>query len=464
MSLIRVLPKSILLIILITLAAYFLLIFIITKQEKVKAIVEKLIIISFFFIIPGVKVFPFGRIHPNQLYQINKSLPTYVGLIILYIAIIVILHGRFERILQNIILLFKQDFLGIFLVFLLLSTFWSPNPLMTFRYSVVVIGTSTFAFYISRKYNWSDLSKFLCWSTGLLALLSAFLALFVPSIGHHNLYRTGWNGVTNHPLHLANLMAYTALFWLANATYQSKNAKIISLGFAGLALMVMNFANSSGALVSFFVTMIIVVLIPLLRRLNFSQLVIFISSFTVINTLLIFVVVENLENILTVLGKDITFTGRVPLWNGIFTKLEHPFWLGYGFQGFWQPWLEGIHSINSPVYILYKSLGNSHWAVHAHNGFLDIYLSLGLVGLTLFTLSFLLNILRSIVYLISSKHAEAGLPLILLIYLLMSNLTESQILTKYYPHVWFYYVLLTVRLRIDTTKQSLEMAKIKQEL
>jgi|GEM_PF-6888601 len=50
----------------------------------------------------------------TRVFKTYKSLAACVGLIILYLAIVLVLPGRFERILQNIILLFKQNFLGLF--------------------------------------------------------------------------------------------------------------------------------------------------------------------------------------------------------------------------------------------------------------------------------------------------------------------------------------------------------------
>ena len=72
-------------------------------------------------------------------------------------------------------------------------------------------------------------------------------------------------------------------------------------------------------------------------------------------------------------GKTLAFTGRDVIWNfSIHMIKEHPF-LGYGFLGLWK---------NESL--LYSSLEkyNSHFVGgHAHNGFFEVLLSCGIIGI-----------------------------------------------------------------------------------
>jgi hypothetical protein len=77
-------------------------------------------------------------------------------------------------------------------------------------------------------------------------------------------------------------------------------------------------------------------------------------------------------------AEDHTGTGRVKLWLALGDMIWHRPWLGYGFGGFW------LGRDGPSAYVL-ETVG---WATpNGHNGFLDLWLDLGAVGLLLFTFS-----------------------------------------------------------------------------
>ena len=73
------------------------------------------------------------------------------------------------------------------------------------------------------------------------------------------------------------------------------------------------------------------------------------------------------------LGRDATLTGRTEIWGSLLPDLMHQPFLGYGFSGFWNVERTLAHKIGE-----------------AHNGYLDVCLQLGFVGL-FFTIMFLLS-------------------------------------------------------------------------
>jgi O-antigen ligase len=87
--------------------------------------------------------------------------------------------------------------------------------------------------------------------------------------------------------------------------------------------------------------------------------------------------IDSYESLIAALGRDPSLTGRVPLWKAIIPMaLEKPV-LGYGYGAFW------LGSAGPSVWV-WTAIG---WrAVHGHNGYLDLWLDLGIVGLALGTL------------------------------------------------------------------------------
>jgi O-antigen ligase len=392
--------------------------------------------------LPGVRMAPFPLLQPATFLSEGKPLTSNLIQVVLYGSIILVLRPRLNHILQNLILLFKQPFLGIFYFILFFSMFWSETPLITLKYILVFLGVTLFAIHIGRQYNWHEIAKFLRWSSTLIAVLSICFALFKPSMA---IVEKGWQGILGHPIHLGNLMALSTSLWLLQMLYKPMH-RWLSSGFAIISLTVMQFANSAGAFCTFLVLITFLFITPWLQktRIEISFLVAIILMAG--NVILTFWLVENLDKFVTSLGKDLTFTGRVPLWNELVEMVKQRPWVGYGYQGFWQAW----RGMNSPANPVVHKIGE--WAVHAHNGFLDIALNLGLLGLLLFIFSFLTNLGRAILYMSRDKQAEVVVPILLLTFLTFSNLSESQLLEP--GHIWFCYIILTVRLHIDTTRKT----------
>lgn len=423
--------------------AYFIILFHYTAQGRFALILEKLITGLCFFILPGVNIPLFTLLDPGVLFSLDRPLSSSLTQVFLYACIIIIKRPHLYHIVENLILLFKQPLLGLFFTILISSAFWSATPLITLQGSMVLLFVSTIAVHVGRQYNWHNLSKLIRWSTTLIAALSAFCALFVPSIGLHF---KGWKGVMGHPIHLGNLMALSATLWLLYA-FNNPKRRWISFGMGIFSLIVMQFANSAGAFCTFIVLINLLLLIPFLKRLKFQVAFAVLTAFMVVSVGLAVLIVENLDKIVVALNRDLTFTGRVPLWTALaeLAVKQRP-WLGYGYGGFWQSSL----GADNPAGPVVRRVGE--WAVHAHNGFLDICLSLGLIGLLLFVFSYLTNIILAILIMRHDKQPEAVLPLVILMFIILSNLSESKLLEP--THVWFYYIVIAVRLHIDTNRKS----------
>ena len=425
--------------ILVGLVASFIVLFNLTKDKAIASVFQQIVVYGFLFIVSGVAIFPFSHLNLASLGTPEKSLFSGVLLLLLYAAVFVLLRVRIKQILTNIIILFQQKYLGIYLGLIIFSAFWSETHWLTLKAAISLIFISGFAVCFARIYNWKQIFKLLSCNQIIIAFFCAFMAIFVPSEGQTD---KGWAGAVGHPIDLGNMMALTAALWLLNAIQNSKY-RWRSLLFCIISITIMQLANSAGAFVVFLSVTVIVFIPPIFRRLNFLQ-----ANFLFTVILLIFAVpsiwlFSNLDNTMSLLGKDMTFTGRVPLWNLLIEQnISERLWFGYGYSGFWQPW----QGSDNPAAAIFRLIGD--WAVHAHNGFLDIILSVGLIGFVVFALSFLSNVSRAIKLIFSNRSPESVLPLILLTYVFMTNLSHSPIVMPNY--VWFLYVLTTVRLHINT--------------
>ena len=137
------------------------------------------------------------------------------------------------------------------------------------------------------------------------------------------------------------------------------------------------------------------------------------------------------ERLLGAIHVDATFTGRTEIWRFAFASLAEHWGLGYGYQSFWNA---GPHSPNLQAEVEFIRYLNQ-----AHNGYLDILLALGAVGLSLAVCALAQAIVNlSRIRLISPVTYWTGWSL--LIFVLMHNLTESSLLRGYSPP-WIFLLL-----------------------
>jgi O-antigen ligase len=117
-----------------------------------------------------------------------------------------------------------------------------------------------------------------------------------------------------------------------------------------------------------------------------------------------------------------TLTGRTELWSELLTYVASRPVLGYGFEGFWGP--EHTASVS-------LSLG---WVVpHAHNGYVEMLLDLGLVGLILFVVALLSGVVHAQRRLrLSPGDTEALFSITLLVWVMVAMISEKVLPQTHY--------------------------------
>jgi O-antigen ligase len=129
----------------------------------------------------------------------------------------------------------------------------------------------------------------------------------------------------------------------------------------------------------------------------------------------------NSERITNALGRSSDLTGRTEIWSSVAASiLERPL-LGYGYSGFWS-------EVSAASAELDHAVGGT--IMYSHNGYLEVLLSLGIVGFAL-TLAFLGAGIRRALYWSDRDRSSRGLwPLAFLLFFLLQNVTECSILLQ----------------------------------
>lgn len=349
------------------------------------------------------------------------------GISLISILLVVIGHKKV------IAILIREKWLWLLLGIALASTFWSDVPGTTLRGSVFVGQITTFGLYFAARYSLREQLKLLAVTFSVVVLLSIATALALPDYGvmtfqEGGFHQGAWRGIYIHKNGLGRMMVLSALVFLLSVNSSRKYRSIAWAGFVlSIALIVLS--TSKTALAILFIS---IALLPFYKALRWrSSLAICLAIATIfIGGSVAVLLVSNAEAILGVFGRDLTLTGRTDLWAAVLDKIGERPWLGYGYGGFWRSW-EGESA---------QVLSIVRWAApHSHNGFLDLCLDLGLLGLLTFAFIFLAVCWRSIICLRSIRTSEGLLPIGYLTFLLLANLTESSLFRQ--NSLWILFIV-----------------------
>ncbi len=331
----------------------------------------------------------------------------------------------------------RDKFLLILIGITVASVLWSDAPELTTRRGIAILGTTLFGWYFACRYTLKEQLQLFAWSLGISAVLSVLLAIGLPSYGVMSTQEGGahagkWRGVYVHKNVLGRTMVLSTVVFLLIAS-GSRKYRWLAWTLVALSVILILLSNSKTALILLLAFLVFLRLSRTLRW-HYNVLIFLLMTVVVVIASVGILLVGNLDNIADATGLDLSLTGRTDIWAAAFDKiLERP-WLGYGYGGFWL----GLDGESRYIWLATK------WtAPHSHNGFVDLCLDLGFIGLFFYLLSFLNNCIQAVRLVRSSRTSEGFWPLMYLTYLLLANLTESSILRQN-DLSWVLYVALSV--------------------
>lgn len=310
-----------------------------------------------------------------------------------------------------------------FLIFAGLSIFWSVNPEISIYRWVTLLCILITGAYIGLRYDLSEIRKFLSVFGIYLLLISTLLVFFVPEIGIMNYYiiQGAWSGIYWHKNHMGLLATFINILFLINIinSFPSRQRDILFWGVLYLYSLVFLYQTDSVAayLTTIFLHgLILVALLWLKFRQHIRRV-----HYLVVGTLLIVaaaILFINLDQFFAIFNRNTTLTGRIPMWSYLFdTYINEKPILGYGFNAFWY--------IKSHQEALQQAAGYPDTIIIADNGFLDILVNTGYVGLGLFLIFYGYAWWRSLRYALSAQAITGFFPLILMSYTLLANISWS---------------------------------------
>jgi exopolysaccharide production protein ExoQ len=329
-----------------------------------------------------------------------------------------------------------------------ISGLWSALPDSTELTAKAVQRAMLIGVYLASRYSLKEQMRILSWVLGIISLVSLFVSLGLPSMGR-SASSGAWQGIFLYKNHFAIFMNLAASLFLLNYLNHYKcRYKYRWFGWIGFMICtIMIFLSLSKSNYVIFLISIFLLPLRIFVKQEYKLQVILIGKTFLFAGLALFLVFNNLESIVVdTLGKNLEFNGRTPIWElCIELGLKRP-WLGYGIAGFW--------GSRESLLVQATTWAGSTFAIdeiyqfNSHNGYLEVFLQLGLVGLSLYLLSLISTLKRTIHYLISTGSFESIWVLQTLIIICLYNFSDTggtisrgflwiiYISLAYSTHVW----------------------------
>jgi len=365
------------------------------------------------------------------------------GLCLIIVPIVLVRLGRFVWVAS------RDKLLMVLIGFALISVLWSYAPEATLRQSVTLLGGAFLGIYLAMHYSVHEQMRIFAWVLGIAAVLSFFVALAFPALGIGiTVNPEAWTGIYDHKNVLGRSMALSAVLFFISIGYLRKRW----IGWGGFILSFV-LVLLSRSLTSLVAVIAILGLMPLYRSLRWRDLrakAVVICAVALLISVTIVMFAANPAPFFKAVGRDpvknTLVVGRMQLWNDLLHKAEQRPLLGYGLGAFWLGWEGELADI-----------GARHgWNPQsAHNGYLDIWLELGLIGLGVMLCHLFLNFRRGTILIRSSGAIEGLWALAYLTFLSLTNLTQATLITRSAGLFWTFYVALSVSMCIQLRRMSI---------
>jgi exopolysaccharide production protein ExoQ len=326
----------------------------------------------------------------------------------------------------------------------LASTAWSQFPKDSFLIGSYAAVNLCFAFYFVARVDASRQIGILTLLGWLVILTSTAAAILFPAYGtdHQGEAVFGsWIGIFPHK----NWLAIMVVFLVSGAFYvepSTRSAKTMRNLYIMVSLFVIAMSHSRTGWIVAASLLGYIAVTRFLKKCRPTDRAIVILLSILFGGVAIAVVAEYFRAIMYFLGKDPTLTGRTRIWELSFHALMQRPLLGYGYRAFWH----GLEGASASI-----SLADRWIVPAAHNGFLDLGLGIGILGVGLVLYLMAQAVRNAMICFRRGDSFSAEWFLCLVFLTLVSNVAE---LTLMVPNhlAWILFVVACVGLSFEAKR------------
>jgi O-antigen ligase len=352
-----------------------------------------------------------------ESYVEGSPLDAKIFLALIVSAFVIVIKRRlnFSEIVKN------NCWIFLFLLYCAYSITWSDFPLVSFKRYIKEIGNLLMVFIVLSENNPVESIKTLFNRCAYILIpYSIVLYKYYPALGRGYNRWTGElfvSGVTNDKNSLGILCALCGiglfwnllLMWRNKAISANKLKVLIQAFILAMTIHLLWMAKSATSKVCFILGLCILAAVTMeVVRKHIKSYILF-GIFIVS---LFYMLVDFGPLLMATLGRDETLTGRTEIWGQVIEMVANPA-IGVGYGSFW---------LGDRL----ESLWNAHWfhPTEAHNGYLEIYLDLGIIGIVLL-LGIIISSFRTACKALISDFGYGSLRLAILTICILYNMTES---------------------------------------
>lgn len=339
-------------------------------------------------------------------------------LTLLLIMGLIALSGRTRQVRA---ILAANPAIVIFFVYCLISLIWSEYPVVVFKRWMRSVADIVVIILIITEPNTVNALTWVLKRVGYILIpLSILFIRFYPSLGRA--YSRGgvpeWTGVgtDKNALGMICMLFGVTLLWRGISVYREppthkRKRELISISIVfAMILYLIAVVNSQTALACFVMADLLIIVTyigPAFRRPAFVSCLV--GAMLAVSFCVLFLGIGG--GALSTLGRDSSLTGRTVVWQTILPYAKNP-WLGAGYENFW---------IGDRMRLFDRLLGGLN---QAHNGYIEIYLNLGWIGLVLLGV-IIVSGYRNILKGLRSSPEPNRLKLAFFLICLVYNFTEA---------------------------------------
>jgi O-antigen ligase len=300
-----------------------------------------------------------------------------LGKLLIFVACMIFVMQRQQSVRR---LSMQMKLMTSFPILALLLSPLSQLPTRTISSGALLLGCILLVYYIMSRYELEQvLALLFVLGTGTV-VASIVFALALPQYGLDRMggHSSAWKGIFSAKNYLGNI----ALFFLtATVSYRARTPFIRAARVSQIIFCLTAIAFSRAATAYMLTAVYIGYFVTLKSLHTFRKKDCFVVCFVLLVAFfsVAVVVVGWPDFLFALLGKDVTLTGRTEIWSAVFDSIAKRPLLGYGYQAFWL----GLQGES------YRVILAVSWVLaQAQNGFLDVMLEMGAVGLTVVLLVF----------------------------------------------------------------------------
>ena len=316
------------------------------------------------------------------------------------------------------------------LVLCFMSILWSNYPFISLRRSVTITVCVFYGVYLLDRLGLEGAIRLFVYTASCLALLSIVAYVAVPTVGRDT--AEGYSNAMRGVFAAKNTAGMAMLLALPCALFLGSRPGAKRAAWVGVLMLLVVTLGATRSATSMLIALIVIGLGSRLWLRGSSGRLLWTAAVMAVAITVAFTLVFWPDQIFPLIGRDSSLTGRVPLWEECFKMIVQRPLLGYGYSGFW-------NSDSRDVQYLWRIIG---WeAPNGHDGYIDILLQIGAIGLFLYMTMWGSILVRAARHVRNGTLPEAAWMLLFMTVNVLLNIDEGPLP---YPDEFTLYVAMSI--------------------